>query len=151
MSALIMRKWRALVTFFAFLAVWIVGDLAAFSYRLNNVCGPGGRTIQSEAAAIRMAKALALSAYYNSSHAFDDKPDLVEFRQEDGCCTVTRTRTLFGVIVWQASLLGETVGEIRAREVKAFVAFSNCGKLFKDDSSISTLPTKVDSIWPTIK
>jgi hypothetical protein len=149
--ALVMRKWRALVTSFVLLAVWTVGDFAAFAYRMNNVCEPGGRVIQSDAAAIKMAKALALSTNYGSSHVFDDKPDLVEFRQTDGCCTVTRTRTLFGVIVWKVSLLGETVGEMRERDVHAFVAFSNCGELFVDESSISTVPKKVDSIWPTIR
>jgi hypothetical protein len=151
LSALVMRKWRALVMFFVLLAVWIVGDFAAFAYRLNNVCGPGDHIIQSEAAAIRMAKALALSGNYGSSHVFDDRPELVVFRQTDGCCAVTRTRTLFGVIVWKVSLLGVTVGEMQARDVRAFVAFSNCGELFVDDSSISTVPKKVNSIWPTIK
>ena len=151
LSALITRKWRALVVFFALLAVWTVGDFAAFAYRLNNVCEAGDRIIQSEAAAIKMAKALALSANYGSSHVFDDRPELVEFGHRDGCCTVIKTRTLFGVIVWKASLLGETVGEMRARDVHAFVSFSNCGQLFVDDSSISTMPRKVDLIWPTIK
>ena len=151
LSALVMRKWRALATFFVLLVIWTVGDFASFAYRLNTVCGPGGRVIQSEAAAIKMAKALALSANYGSLHVFDDRPELVEFGQADACCTVTRTRTLFGVIVWRVSLLGETVGEMRARDVRAVVTFSNCGELFVDDSSISTVPKKVDSIWQTMQ
>jgi hypothetical protein len=129
-------------------AVLVVGWLAEFTYRVNYVCGPGDHIIQSEADAIKVAKARALDAPYASSQYFDSEPDLVDFGQTDACCRVTRTRTVFGVIVWEVSLNGETTEEMWARDVSAFVALSNCGVLLKDDSSISAVPKKAHTIWP---
>jgi hypothetical protein len=104
--------------------VLIVGWLAEFTYRTNNICGPGDHIILSDADAIKVAKARALDAPYASSQYFDSEPDLVDFGRTDACCKVTRTA--FGVIVWEVSLHGETTGEMWAREVSAFVALSNC-------------------------
>jgi hypothetical protein len=146
-----MRKMFRARNILLILVVLIVGWLAEFTYRTNNICGPGDHIIQSDADAIKVAKARALDAPYASSQYFDSEPDLVDFGRTDACCKVTRTRTAFGVIVWEVSLHGETTGEMWAREVSAFVALSNCGVLFKDDSFISAVPKKVDTIWPKIE
>jgi hypothetical protein len=148
---LIRRRWNAFAMFSLLLAVLIVGDQVEFTYRTNNLCGPGDHIIRSDADAIKVAKARTLNAPYASSQYFASEPDLVDFGRTDACCEVTRTRTAFGVIVWQVSLHGETTGEMRARDVSAFVALSNCGVLFKDDSSVSAVPKKVDTIWPKVE
>jgi hypothetical protein len=52
-----------------------------------------------------------------------------------GRCKVTRTRNVFGVIVWEISLQEETEGEATRRRVDAVISLSNCGAVFTEDSS----------------
>ncbi len=137
-----MRKiFRAKYLFLA-LALLIVGWLIEFAHRLNNVCGPGDHIIQSEADAIEVAKARYWKARYGSHGIpgyIDEKPGSVDFGRTD-CCSVTRNRTINGVIVWKVSLEGETLGEPKKRYVSAFVPLSNCGVVFRDESSIWAEP-----------
>ena len=150
-----MRKiFRARSLFLLLIALpvaLIVGDVVLFAYRLNNICDPGDHIIQSESDAIETAKSRVLQARYGSYGYFDEKPRFVNFSQTDDCCGVTRTRNIYGVIAWEVSLRGETTGETIKRRVRAFLALSNCGAVFFDDSFIIAEPIKVDSIWPKIK
>jgi hypothetical protein len=153
LSALIRRKWNAFATFSLLLTVLVVGDSVSFAYRLNNICSPGDRIIRSEADAIKQAQIRIIRARYGS-HGIpgyvDEKPGYADFSQTD-CCTATRTRTAFGVIVWEVSLRGETIGEPKKRYVSAQMSLSNCGTVFVDESFITAEPKQVDSIWLKIK
>ena len=134
------------------MTVLIGSWLAEFAYRLNNVCGPGDHIIQSDADAIETAKGRVLQARYGS-HGIpgyvDEKPGFVDFSQTENCCTVTRTRTAIGVIVWEVGLEGETTGEPKNRHVSAFVPLSNCGVVFRDESRIFAGP-RIDRRRPEI-
>jgi len=142
LSALIWRRWSAFKTFSLLLAVLMLSGIGEFTYRLNYVCA-SGRTIRSETDAIELAKALYWQARYGS-HGIpgyvDEKPGSVDFGQVDNCCTVTRRRTAFGVIVWEVSLHGETIGEPKKRYVDAIMSLSNCGAVFVDESFILAEP-----------
>jgi hypothetical protein len=144
LSALIWRKWNAFATFSLLLAVLIVGICASFAYRLNNVCGPGDHTIQSEADAIKQAQIRIIRARYGSHGIpgyIDEKPGYADFSRTD-CCKVTRTRTAIGVIVWEVSLDGETIGEPKTRHVSALMELSNCGAVFDEESFITAEPAR---------
>jgi hypothetical protein len=126
------------------LAVLIVGWLGEFAYRNNNICGPGERIIESDADVIKQAQIRIIRARYGS-HGIpgyvDEKPAYADFSQTD-CCKVTRTRTAFGVIVWEVSLDGETIGEPRKRHVGALMRLSNCGAVFDEESLIFSYPNR---------
>jgi hypothetical protein len=127
------------------LALLIVADTAASSYRANYVCEPGDHIIRSEADVIEMAKARILQARYGSHGVWgyrDEKPDFVDFTHTENCCTATRTRTIEGLVLWTVLLRGETRGEIPPREVTAEMTMSNCGKVFWPDSYIEAGPFK---------
>ena len=145
LSALVMRKRNALVTFSLLLAVLVVGDYASFAYRLNNVCGPGDHIIQSEADAIKQAQMRIIRARYGS-HGIpgyvDEKPGYADFSQTDNCCRATRTKTINGVIAWKVVLHGETIGEPKKRYVDADIWLSNCGAVFDEDSFITAEPAR---------
>ncbi len=121
-----------------------VGFWAEFAYRLNNVCGPGDHIIQSDAGAIKQAQIRIVRARY-LSHGIpgyvDEKPGYADFSRAD-CCTVRRSRNIFGVIVWEVELHGETVGEPKKRRVSADMWLSNCGAVFDEDSFITAEPTR---------
>ena len=142
-GTLIWKKWRASGIFLLLSVGLIVGDCAAFAYRLNNVCGPGDRFIRSEADAIKQAKARAFEAHY-IGHGIpgyvDTKPAPIDFDHTDNCCEATRSRTIFGVLVWHVYLEGETIGEPNKRNVGANMSLSNCGAVFSDESFISAEP-----------
>jgi hypothetical protein len=143
--ALIGRKWRASGNFLLLGVGLIVGDCASFAYRLNNVCGPGDRIIKSEADAIKQAKARTFEAHY-ITHGIagyvDEKPAVIDFDHTDNCCKVTRSRNIYGVIIWKVDLDGETIGEPRNRLVGVNMSLSNCGAVFSDDSFISAEPKR---------
>jgi hypothetical protein len=149
--ALFWKKWRDLAIVSLVTIGLIVIDGALFSYRLNNVCDPGDHIIGSEADAIETAKSRILQAHYGSYGFFDEKPGSIDYSHTDNCCAVIRSRNIYGVIVWRISLRGLTLGEMTTRDVSAYVALSNCGSVFKDESFITAEPIKVDSIWPKIK
>ena len=138
-----MRKiFRARNVFLA-LAVLIVGWQAEFTYRLNNVCDRGDHITQSDADAIKQAQiqivelVTAATVYPDMS---DEKPGYADFSQAD-CCTVRRSRTIFGVIIWEVRC-GETVGEPKKRRVTADMWLSNCGAVFDENSSITAEPIR---------
>ena|GEM_PF-2360900 len=143
-SALFARRWKALATFSLLLTVLIVGICASFAYRLNNVCGPGDRIIESEADAIKQAQIRIIRARYGS-HGIpgyvDEKPGYADFSRVD-CCRVRRSRTATGVIIWVVELRGETIGEPKKRYVNALMELSNCGAVFGDSSFITAEPTR---------
>jgi hypothetical protein len=127
------------------MGVW----LAEFAYRKNNLCAPGDHPIQSESDAIKQAKIRFSRSNYNRHEIygyFDEMPELVAWDQGDGCCRVTRTRNIYGVIAWEVSLRGETDGEAIRRRVDAVLSLSNCGAVFTDESFVSAKPVDVDQI-----
>lgn len=142
--ALIRRRWSAFAMFSLLLTVLVVGGYVAFAYRLNNVCGPGDHIIQSDADAIKQAQIRIIQARYGSHGIpgyIDEKPGYADFSQTD-CCTATRTRTAFGVIIWKVSLDGETIGEPKKRRVSAWMELSNCGEVFDEGSFITADPIR---------
>lgn len=56
LAAAVARQWNAFRKIVLLLAGFIMGEYAAFAYRLNNICGPGDHIIQSEAEAIKQAQ-----------------------------------------------------------------------------------------------
>jgi hypothetical protein len=117
------------------LGVLIVGWLSEFAYRSNNICGPGDHIIQSDADAIKMAQSRLFRARYGChgiAGYVDEMPDHVDFSHVENCCEATRSRTVFGVIVWQVYLSGETIGEPKKRRVGVSMKLSNCCVVFHD-------------------
>jgi hypothetical protein len=144
LSALFTRKWKALATFSVLLTVLMIGVCASFAYRLNNVCGPGDRIIESEADAIKQAQIRIIRARYGSRGIpgyVDEKPGYADFSRVD-CCRVRRSRTAIGVVLWEVELHGETIGEPKKRYVSADMWLSNCGSVFDEDSSITPEPAR---------
>jgi hypothetical protein len=139
-----MRKlFRAKNVFFALIAL-IVGYIAEFAYRTNNICGPGEQILKSDADAIEQAQIRLFRAHYGSHGIpgyIDEKLGFVDFSRAN-CCTVTRTRTTFGVIIWKVDLHGETIGEPKKRNVSASMWLSNCGAVFDEYSSITAEPAR---------
>ena len=124
------------------LVIWGVG-LADWVYRKNRSCGPDNGPIQSSVDAITRAQKLISKARYlphDIPGYVDEKPYVVDFGRTETCCSVTRTRTWLGVIVWEVSLSGETIGEPRNRRVSAKMMLSNCGVVFDEDSLVSAEP-----------
>ena len=127
------------------LVLFAIADTAWFAYRLNNLCGPGDHIVRSETDAIETAKVRIFRAHYGSHGKpgyLDEKPALVDFSHTDNCCSVLRTRNIYGVIVWKVSLDGETIGEPKKRKVGVYIELSNCGAVFDDDSFILATPPK---------
>jgi hypothetical protein len=122
------------------LMAWV----AEFSYRKNCVCAAGDHPIQSEVAAIKQAKIRFSRARYDYNASSGPRPELVTWDQGDDCCRAIRTRNVYGVIIWEVSLRGETDGEAQTRRVDASMSLSNCGAVFADDSFISAEPKNVD-------
>jgi hypothetical protein len=130
-----MRKIFRLRNFFFVLVALIIGYCINFTYRLNNVCAPGDHILLSDADAIKQAKIRLHSARYGSHGVYgyiDEEPERVDFSHTANCCKATRSRTMFGVIVWQVYLDGVTIGEPRMREVGVDMKLSNCGAVFHD-------------------
>jgi len=123
------------------LPLLIFAWLGHFTYRLNNVCGPGEHLIQSEDDAIETAKARALQARFGSVEGFTEKPSFVDFSHLENCCTAARIRTIFGVIVWEVYLNGHASGESSNWRVRAHLPLSNCGALFVDESFLLVDPS----------
>jgi len=138
-----MRKIFRVRYLFLALVVFVVGSIAVSVYRENNICGLGDHIIQSDADVIEVAKARYWRANYGSHGIpgyIDEKPGSVDFSHTDNCCAVVKTRNIYGVIVWEVGLEGETTGEPKKRYVSAFVSLSNCGVVFRDDSRIFAEP-----------
>jgi hypothetical protein len=136
LAALTLRKWRASGLLFLLGAGLIVGDCAAFSYRLNNVCGPGDHIIRSEADAIEVAKKKIVKNAHFSSEIFGSATDFVEsLSDKENCCDAIRFRTAFLVIVWEVSF-SQSKGNSRF----AKVSLSNCGTIFVGESYIDPGP-----------
>lgn len=140
----ISRKIFRLRNMFLALLALIVWYQLKFTYRMNNICAPGDHIIQSEADAIKQAQTRLFRARYGSHGIpgyIDAIPGSVDYSRTD-CCGVSRTRTATGIIIWQVSLHGETIGEPKKREVDAVMWLTNCGAVFEDDSYILAEPPR---------
>ena len=143
-AAQTLRSAFRLVFGLAFLL--LTGGIVEFVHRTNYTCAAGDRIIQSETEAIKQAQIRIIGARYGS-HGIpgyvDDKPGYADFSQMN-CCTAARTRTIFGVIVWEVTLRGETLDEPRKRYINAQMALSNCGTVFAGESFIEAVPGRQD-------
>jgi hypothetical protein len=72
----------------------------------------------------------------------DEKPGYADFGKTEKCCEAAKSRNIYGVIVWEVSLHGQTIDEPRARNVSAQMSLSNCGAVFIDDSFIEAVPQR---------
>jgi hypothetical protein len=129
--------------FLLLLVVLVVGVHLVFAFRLNYVCGPDEHLIRYRVDAIARAEKRMFEAHYlphDTPGYVDEKPYIADFSQPD-CCHVEKTITWNGVILWQVTLDGETIGEPKKRHVSAYIALSNCGSVF-DDSYISAEPIR---------
>jgi hypothetical protein len=136
------------------LAALLVVSMTEFAYRKNNRCAPGDRLIQSEADAIKQARIRISRANYVRHEIYgyvDVMPELVAWDQEDGCCEVTRTRNIFGVIIWNVVVRGNTEGEATERRVNAEMSLSNCGAVFTEDSFIYAQPVDTDRLRQQVR
>jgi len=139
-----MKKIFRIRYFFLVLAILIVGWIGEFVYRTNNSCGPDEHVIQSDVDAIETAKRQTFKAQYSTHDVpgyIDEMPGSVDYGQA-GCCTVRKSRTMIGVIIWKVSLNGETTGEPTRRSVNALMWLSNCGAVFDEDSYIMAEPIR---------
>src|SRR6185437_10668412 len=123
------KIFRATVALYLVMAAAVAGYTAWDSYRLNYVCGPGDHIIQSRADAIKLAESRIFKAHYGS-HGIpgyvDEKPYTADFSRPN-CCKAKRTLTMTGLIQWEVTLDGETIGEPKKRHVGARMSRSNCG------------------------
>jgi hypothetical protein len=126
------------------LAIWSI-VIFDFVYRKNSSCGPDPGPIASNMdAIIRAQKMISKARYFphDIPGYVDEKPYVVDFGDNQTCCSVTRRRTWLGVIVWDVSLSGETIGEARNRRVSAQILLSNCGVVFDEESFVSAGPVE---------
>jgi len=110
------------------------GYVVEFAYRKNS-CAPGEHVLLSEDEAIKQAKNRISRARYGSHGVpgyVDEKPHAVDFDQTLNCCKAIRTRNIFGVIIWDVYMDGETIGEPKKRKVGVDMRLSNCGAVFHD-------------------
>jgi hypothetical protein len=136
------------------LAVLLVVWMAELAYRKNNFCAPGDHPIELEADAIKQAKIRFSRANYMRHEIYgyvDVMPELVAWDQEDGCCKGTRSRNIFGVIIWNVVLGGKTEGEATERRVDAEMSLSNCGAVFTEDSFIYAQPVDADRLRQQVR
>ena len=100
----IFRARNVVLLLLALPIVLLVGFCVEFAYRTNS-CALGDHVIQSEADAIEVAKKKIVKSSYFSSESFGSAPDFVDSLSEtEDCCSATRFRTPFFVIVWEVSL-----------------------------------------------
>ncbi len=129
----IFRARNVVLLLLALPIVLLVAFCVEFAYRTNS-CAPGDHVIQSEEDAIEVAKKKIVKSSYFSSESFGSAPDFVDSLSEtEGCCSATRSRTPFFVIVWEVSL-SESVAKPNYRLAKVFL--SNCGVIFTRKSYI---------------
>jgi hypothetical protein len=144
-AALIGRKWSGPATFSLLLVGLVVAADGLFAYQVNNVCSPGDHVIQSEGEAVKQAQIRIIWARYGS-HGIpgyvDEKPGYADFGKTENCCEAAKSRNIYGVIVWEVSLHGQTIDEPRTRNVSAQMSLSNCGAVFIDDSFIEAVPQR---------
>jgi hypothetical protein len=144
-AALISKKWSALGTCSLLLVGLVVAADGLFAYQLNNVCSPGDHVIQSEGEAIKQAQIRIIRARYGSHGVpgyIDEKPGYADFGKTENCCEAAKSRNIYGVIVWEVFLHGQTIDEPKVRNVSAQMSLSNCGAVFIDDSFIEAVPQK---------
>jgi hypothetical protein len=133
---------RATIIMYLVMAAFVFALFGEFAYRKNYACGPGEQIIQSDADAIKQAQRQFFKArFHDISGYIDGTPGVADFSQPD-CCKVKRALTWTGVIEWEVTLEGETIGEPKKRRVSALTTLSNCGAIFDEDSYVSVYPIK---------
>ena len=134
------KIFRATIVLYLVMAAFIVAWFGEFAYRTNYVCSPGRHIVQSDADAIEQAQRQFFRARFRDiSGDVDGTPGFADFSRPD-CCKVKRTLMWTGVIQWEVSLNGETIGEPKKRHVTTLTMLSNCGAIFAGDSYISVYP-----------
>ncbi|XSC45838.1 hypothetical protein ACF1BQ_007395 [Bradyrhizobium sp. RDT10] len=115
------------------LAMLLVVWIADFAFRKNNICSLEDHAIQSEADAIAVVKKKIVKDRSFSSQQFGSADEFVDtLREAENCCSATRTRNIFGVIVWSVYLKAKASAKYNRRTV--YVETSNCGEIFHDAS-----------------
>jgi hypothetical protein len=111
------------------LVVWDV----EFAFRKNNICSVEDHSIRSDSDAIDVAKRKIVKDSFFSSQSFGSAHEFAGALDEtENCCSATRARNIFGVIVWSVYLEAKASAEYNRRTV--FVEMSNCGDIFRDFS-----------------
>ncbi len=111
------------------LILWCV----EFAFRTNNFCPVEDHSIQSEPDAIDVAKKKVVKDRFFSSDSFGSAHEFVESLVEiENCCSATRARNGFGVIVWSVYLTAKATDKYNRRTI--FVEMSNCGQISHDSS-----------------
>lgn len=123
----IMRGRNVFLLFVILLLLWIVD----FALRKNNICSLEDHVIQSNTDAIAVARKKIVkdrsfsSQSFGSAHEFEGTLD-----ETENCCSATRARNIFGVIMWRVYLKAKASDKYGRRTV--FVEMSNCGEIFHD-------------------
>lgn len=137
------KVFRMTIAIYLVMVAAGAGSTVWYSYQLNYVCGPDDNIIQSEVDAIKQAQRRIFKAHYGTHDIpgyVDEEPSVANFGRPV-CCEVKRTLTRTGVILWEVSLDGETIGEPKKRHVSAVMRLSNCGVVF-DDSYMFAKPIR---------
>jgi len=119
---------------FLALALLFVVWVADFAFRKNNICSLEDHAVQSEADSIAVVKKKIVKDRSFSSQQFGSADEFVDTLREaaENCCSATRTRNIFGVIVWSVYLKAKASAKYNRRTV--YVEMSNCGEIFHDAS-----------------
>ena len=124
--------FRGRNVFFVFVVAF-VARYVEFAYRKNNSCLPEDHRIQSEADAITVVKKKIVKDRSFSSEHFGSADEFVDsLREVENCCSATRRRNIFGVIVWSVYLEANASAKHNRRTV--YVQMSACGEIFHDAS-----------------
>jgi hypothetical protein len=126
------KLFRARNVFLLMLLSLVLWDVQ-FAFRKNNICSLEDHPIRSELDAIDVAKKKIVKDSSFSSESFGSAHEFVDTLGEiENCCSATRARNIFGVIVWSVYLKAKASAKYNRRTV--FVEMSNCGEIFHDFS-----------------
>jgi hypothetical protein len=125
----IVRPRNVLLALVLLLVVWV----AEFAFRKNNICSVEDHAIRSEADAIEVARRKIVKDSFFSSRSFGSAHEFEGTLDEtENCCSATRSRNIFGVIVWRVHLEAKASAKHNRRTV--FVEMSSCGEISHDGS-----------------
>lgn len=126
------KTFRARNVFLALVVLLVIWDVE-FAYRKNSACLAEDHRIQSEVDAIAVARKKIVKDRSFSSELFGSASEFVEsLDNTENCCSASRTRNIFGVIVWSVYLEAKPSANHNHRTV--YVEMSNCGEIFHDGS-----------------
>jgi hypothetical protein len=100
-----MRKFfRARNLLLFVIAAFVVWDIE-FAARKNHICSIEDHAIQSETDAIDVARKKIVKDSFFSSRSFGSAHEFEGALDEtENCCSATRSRNIFGVIIWRVYL-----------------------------------------------